>query len=198
MKLCIVGQGPTAKGHGKEIDACDKVVRIKTWWHAGATDTGSKWDVHAHYGDGFWDDRPEFHGEHWWTQTMCQVRRNPAGWSRLSFVANRARYEPVRFAPDALWDAAFARLQRHPSTGFMVVAMAMEIVEPSELVLFGFDGTTPDEPRMYNDARGGRVDTKCSHDLLAEKRAIAEILGGAWLGEPCRTKLYWPQMPELG
>ncbi len=197
MKLCIVGQGPTAEGHGEEIDACDCVVRIKTWWHAGAEDAGSKWDVHAHYGDGFWDERPEFHGEHWFTQPICQVRQNPFGWSRLAHIANHARYEPVRFAPDALWDAAFARIGRHPSTGFVTVAMAMEIVDPAELVLFGFDGTTPDKPRLYNDARGP-VDTKCSHDQLAEKRAIAELFDGTWLGKPSRVRLVWPQMPELG
>lgn len=195
MRVCVVGNGPSAEGRGHEIDACDFVVRVKAWWANGAVDAGQRCDAHAHYGWGRWDDRPKLHGEHWFTQTISQVRQNPEGWDRLAFFVNRATFEAVRFAPDKLWDAAFKRLGKHPSTGFMTVGMAMEIVKPTAIVLYGFDGTTPDRPN-YDDARGP-ADTKCSHDQLAEKRAIADLHNGTWLGQPSTVDLEWPDMPDL-
>lgn len=39
--VAIVGNGPTAAGKGPEIDACDFVVRIKSFWMHGADDAGT-------------------------------------------------------------------------------------------------------------------------------------------------------------
>jgi hypothetical protein len=199
MRLCIVGQGPTAAGHGKEIDACDLVVRIKNHWRCGADDTGHKTSVVAHYGDG-WSNPPEAvkRAEQWFTQTPRQLRlKEEEGWRRLQHLVEHARHQPIRWATQALWNRVSEYLNgSHPSTGMMAVAMAVELYPDCELVLFGYDSTTPDRPNFW-DAKQ-LAEKKAPHDVLAEKRAIAELLNGMWLGQPSRATLEWPQMPELG
>lgn len=207
MKLCVVGNGPSAEGKAKEIDACDFVVRIKTWWQCAAENCGEKWDAHVHYGWGTWDLRPRFRGVHWFSQTISQVRQHPQGWERLSFLANRAPLERIVLLPDTIWDAAFRYLGRHPSTGFVAVCMAIEICKPNQLVLYGYDSTTIERPN-YWDAQGEPVDYlgkplrerkgwSPPHDQLAEKRAIAEIAEGRWLDGETETKLIWPDKPDF-
>ena len=63
MRVCVVGNGPSAQGKGEIIDAADFVVRIKAFWCHGAEDAGSKIDALAWYGfPGGWELRPELDG----------------------------------------------------------------------------------------------------------------------------------------
>ncbi len=203
MRSCVVGNGPSAEGKGAEIDACDFVVRIKAWWAHGAENAGERIDAWAWYGDEIQlaGPIPEMNSERWFTQTVSQVRANPAAWDRVASLVRTASLQPIRWVPDLLWDAAFRRLEWHPSTGFVAVCMAIAIKRPDELVLYGFDSTAPDRAN-YQDARSEplppRLLSHPPHDVLAEKRAMADLFNGKWLGEPCRTALEWPQMPDLG
>ncbi|MHC4867290.1 MAG: hypothetical protein ACYTEX_24720 [Planctomycetota bacterium] len=203
MRLCIVGQGPSAEGKYEEIDSCDFVVRIKSFWKHGADRAGRRLDALASYGDwGGWKDAPSWvtggDHEYWLTQTVLQIKGHPneTAWQRLEFVSQRLKLRCMRWLPVDLWRRAEGRLGSHPSTGFVSVCMAMEIKRPDELVLYGFDSTLPGRPN-YGDARHPDPNDRHSHDVLEEKRAIAEILRGTWLGKPTSTKLIWPDMPDL-
>lgn len=196
MKLCVVGNGPSAKGHGAEIDACDFVVRIKAWWENGAEDAGSRCDALAHYGlcpGGSVLPRPT--GEHWITQTVAHIEGHDDGWDRLDYINRVANHRPIRWLTTEAW----WRLQRHiksdPTTGIIAVFIGLIVAQPAELLLYGFDSTTTDRPNFW-DARE-TTERKSPHDVLAEKRIIAKIANGKWLGKPTETKLIWPDMPEL-
>lgn len=191
-----------AKGKGVEIDACDFVVRIKAWWAHGAEDTGTKCDAWAHFAcpqtrDVFRNEiktppeqqRRTTQGECWMLHTVNQLR-DPK--ERLGFLVRTANLAVLRWVTQACWDRAYNYLDRDPSSGFVAVAMAMEVYSPDELVLYGFDCTTPEEPNFEN-ARIKQM--PCDHDFVAEKRALAEIHGGRWLGQPVQTRLVWPDEP---
>jgi len=202
MNLCVVGNGPSAKGRGRDIDACDVVVRIKAWWAHGAEDAGDRCDVLAWAGHdgGFQELKEPLNCEHWFLVHPERLQGMPRGDAnkRVSFFSQHAQLSLIRWSTDTLWHLAFARLDRHPSSGFMTFAMAMGIIKPDVMTLFGMDSTLPDAPN-YADARLPFIPRPpFPHNLLAEKREIAEIDNGTWLGEPCHTKLHWPDMPDLG
>lgn len=211
MRVCVVGNGPSAKGRGREIDACDFVVRIKAFWLHGAENTGEKTNALAYYGSwaGAWDRMSELRRscEHWFTHSPRQIEAlKDIGYEQMGFVCHCAELKPIRWLTNQLWDQMTDYVKRHPSTGFVTVGMAMEILDIDELVLYGFDSTTVDRPN-YTDARLDWVidhlpflppGRQLAHDTLAEKRAIAEIGQGTWLGKPCEVELVWPDMPDLG
>ena len=210
MKLCIVGLGPSAKGRGREIDACDFVVRMKAFWRCGAEDAGTKINAWAYYGytgssgDGVPKEDIVHHvprgTEHWFTHCRQQVQEHAATHQeRLDNARLAAGGDPFHQLPGYLWLRAKRHLNRDPSTGFVAVCMALEYFT-AELVLYGFDSTTTDKPN-YWDARGGVTEAELDnlpHHMDVEKRAIAEILGGKWLAQGTGATLTWPDMPELG
>ena len=190
MRFCVVGNGPSAKGHGTEIDACDFVVRMKAWWAHGAEDAGQRIDAWAWFGA---DQEivlpvPVFACEHWFTHCMAQA----PGWDtpmlRAAF-AREARQQPTRFLADWLWIRAVGYLDRLPSTGFVAVLMGLEALCPAELLLIGFDSLTPGSPN-FNNARY-KSPRNGAHNFVKEKAALAEIHNGSWLGKPINTKLEW-------
>lgn len=208
MKLCVVGNGPSAKGKGAEIHACDFVVRMKAWWVYGAEDAGLKCSAWAHFAcpqveAAFARASPAERtfttsGETWMTHTVAQMvkseTRAPTNIyvSRLEFVVYCANGRPIRWWTDHWQAVARDRLGSDPSSGFVTVCMAM-MRSPKELHLYGFDATTPDRPN-FDNARIKQA--PCGHDFAAEKRAMAEIAKGTWLGQPTTTKLIWPDKPE--
>lgn len=202
MRVCIVGNGPSAKGHGTEIDACDIVIRLKAWWRFGAVDAGSKCDVWAHFAcpqvQAVYENKstPEemqrtTDGEHWMLHTVEQMR-DPK--ERVGFLVRMAALGVLRWVTQSCWQRARDYLDRDPSSGMVAAAMAMDVYEPTELALYGFDCTTPDQPNFEN-ARIRQL--PCDHDFVAEKRALAEIHEGRWLGEAVETGLVWPDEPVL-
>lgn len=208
MKLCIVGQGPSAKGRGREIDACDFVVRMKAFWAYGAEDAGDKISAWAWYGyagpkgDAVPKEaiasRVPGGTEHWFTHCRQQVidnlKTHPARFDDAIYASGG---DPFHQLPDDLWGRAEQYLDRHPSTGFVAICMALDRFPDAELVLYGFDSITPARPNFW-DARGGvRHEGKLPHRVDLEKRAIAEIRDGTWLGRPTAATLTWPDMPEM-
>gem|GEM_PF-6088554 len=201
MRVCIVGQGPSANGHAKLIDGCDFVVRIKAYWECGAEDAGDKIDAWAHYGHPIanpaWEGTPP-KIEHWVTHCPGQFADpSEPGGERHSRAVAHANGQPMRILTDTLWWQLRKWLNRHPSTGMVAAAMAIHALPLSELVLVGFDSTTRDRPN-YLDAQQHAIIDSHPHDMLTEKKALGSIADGFWLGAPTKVKLTWPNKPKLG
>jgi len=200
MKVCIVGQGPSAEGRGKEIDACDFVVRLKEFWRFGAVNSGTRIDAWAWYGVAYSSEpaAPPSDCEHWVVHSMAgfceREKRYGDGFDRLKRVGAVRNGGVLRVIPGRVLKALTAYLGRFPSTGIRAVAMAMEVLEPDTLVLVGFDAATP-LGMSCSDARG-EPGPAC-HDLLTEKLALTKLETGTWLGKPCRTAIEWLSRPEL-
>ena len=199
MKLCIVVNGPSAKNRGQEIDACDFVVRIKKYWKAGAENAGTKIDAWATRGnlDSYQEQRENV--EHWYVLPCAfYVGRGQEKFKQeMLDINNRGRGRRILWATRADGKELEDYLRKSPSTAMVVIYMALRVLPVRELVLYGFDSTTPDRPR-YNNARPSGDNTPNTlHDFVAEKRAVAEIFKGTWLGKPTAMTLTWPDMPDL-
>lgn len=194
MKLCVVGQGPSAKGRGREIDACDFVVRMKAFWRCGAEDAGEKIDAWAWLGGDAKvtaDPPPRLLCEQWLTYCPQQMKAHEKR-GELFTAATKGRV--VRQLTGEAWSRMKRYLKSDPSTGFVTVAMAMTAFSPEVLVLVGFDSTTPEKPNYY-DARH-KWPTIAGHQFDREKQALAGIHDGTWLGEPTATTLEWIGEPN--
>lgn len=198
MRVCVVGNGPSARGHGREIDACDFVVRLKGWWAHAAEDAGSKIDAWVWFGDvqSLPSGRPHMICQHWYThcpeQTAEQPQRSRMRWEVFRYFADGL---PQWQLPDGMWKQACDYLHgTHPSVGFIAVHMAMHLLRPESLLLAGFDSTTPDAPN-YAPAR---VDWRRTfgHDFALEKQMFAAIRESRWMGDPTKTRLEWIGEPE--
>lgn len=198
MRVCVVGQGPSAHGKGKAIDACDFVVRLRAFWRTAADDAGEKISAHAVFDGRGILDVPPLACERWFTHCPEQVfGAHDVGRIRLRAFVENARFRVCRMMTDMLWAKLVEYLSAHPSTGMAAASMAIEAFPGCELVLYGFDSTTPDRPN-YWDARNAKVYEVFPHNMLAEKRALAEIGQGIWLGNPTTSRLCWPDMPDIG
>lgn len=184
MKSCVVGNGPSGKGLGRIIDACDFVVRIKEYWTFGAEDTGAQIDAWAWYGQSKDTHRP--YCEHWVTQSIPEFRRREEihhdGFARLEQIVSGGL---------RLWFIEHSRvmeLEQHldafASTGLRAIAMALARC-PDELLITGFDAMANDDP----DARGPQR-PPC-HDMRKEKQLLFELDQGQWLGKLCKTRVTW-------
>jgi len=198
MRFCVVGAGPTAEGKGRLIDGCDFVVRIKRFWQDSASNAGSKCNAVATY-DAPGEMSEYAHGaEVWITQSPQQmVMRHGA--NVLEGLAGFADLGVMRWITHAFWELVCSGLQSQPSTGLVAIAMGMQLFSPGTLVIVGFDQLTPADPN-FDCARRSVVvlpDGSAQHPFVNEKRALAEIFNGVWLGEPTDTTLRWPDMPEL-
>lgn len=201
MRVCIVGNGPSAEGKGAEIDACDFVVRLRDWQRCAAEHAGSKISAHAYYGPwSEWEHTPA-QCEHWWTQCPEQImRQGEAGQVKWDFFAEYASGHLVRWLMNSQWRELQKHLGADPSTGFVSIAMALWVYpETEELVLYGFDSTTPDRPHFFDAREEGKMGCAyvVHHSIVEEKQAIARIRDGVWLGKPIATTLTWPDMPEI-
>jgi len=203
MKICVAGNGPTAKGLGKEIDACDCVVRTKAWWHYGAEHAGQRVDAVAWFGtqQEEWFALNSRAGvpqcEHWLSWCPRQFQECPPGFARGELFFRYITFDlPVAQLGNHQWLRLCNHLGRHPSTGIVAVMMALARWPTCELVLAGFDATIPGEP-TYHDARHPVCEDLHAHDMIAEKKALAQIAEGSWLGEPCKAKLTWLHQPKI-
>ena len=201
MRVCIVGNGPSAEGHGAEIDACDFVIRIKAFWAFGAENAGERLDAVAWFGtqEEVWREGPVLTCNHWRTWSDEQYVFNCNGWpARRVFFEywTQQTAESIVRLPHPVWERLAIWLGSHPSTGIVAVAMALHFLDVSELVLYGFDSTTLDRPN-FHDARPPENPEINVHDTLEEKRAIARIATGRWLNASTTVKLTWPDKPEM-
>ncbi len=202
MKLCVVGNGPNARGCGAAIDQFDFVVRTTGFWVSGPNGTGSKLDAYAWFGAQ--EQIPPFpHSFEHWITLPIRYANPPSGYGcHWQNVAYHAALRPIRWVPDAMWwkeCACISALSSFapfapPSTGFTAVDMALRIFEPEELWLYGFDGTVQGKPGWGDNNPQWRDDGP--HDLYVEKLLIHRLMTtGEWLGKPCGTRVVWPHCP---
>lgn len=201
MKVAVVGNGPSAKSKGTEIDACDFVVRIKAWWLHGAEDAGEKINAWAWYGGhAGLKKRPMIPGERWFTQCPKQLMGHDTDkrLRHLTAFVWHSRGNPIRWLSDQEWDRLVERREsHHPSTGMVAVYMALDRSPACELHLFGFDSTTRNKPNFY-DARNADMKAANPHRQLSEKQMFRRIATHkTWLGEPTAATLVWHDMPRL-
>lgn len=203
MKVAVVGNGPSAKGKGSEIDACDFVVRIKAWWIHGEEDAGEKIDALVWYGGyrrGWEQDRPLFQCEHWFSHCPRQMASHDKA-KRILHEETFWRYsagQPIIALTNAQWDRLVERRSSfHPSTGMVAAFMVIERFPKCELHLFGFDSTTKHKPNFF-DARNPDLTAGDPHHQLSEKQMFRRIITHrTWLGEPTAVTLVWHNMPRL-
>lgn len=213
MRLCIVGNGPSAGGKAAKIDACDFVVRTTGWWKSGPADAGRKLDAYAWFGAEEQADIPEQYAvhpfEHWMTLPLLRCwpphttpKGDPHGGQWMNVVA-KSTLRPIRWITEDLWQREMAMLtllsKTHkptvpPSTGFTAVDMAIHLYAPAELVLYGFDATLKDKPGWRDNNPQWRDDGP--HDLHLEKQLIHKLaVENVWIGEPCGVRVIWPDDP---
>lgn len=197
MRVAVVGNGPSAIGCGAEIDACDFVVRCRSFWDR-TKDVGEKTNAVGWFGS--WEDDPfrPIDGEHWFTHCAKQVGWLPCGGDgveRLGRFFDASVGKDRRMLSDASWEKAVKFLGSHPSTGFIVVQMAMELLKPDELHLFGYDGSFG----TFGHGAGDPIplDQQNSHDMVSEKMALMDMLDGTFLGEQIQCKVKWHNPPDV-
>jgi len=196
VKVAIVANGPTAKGKGDLIDACDYVVRMKAFWEYGATDSGSKLDALCWFGktEG-WQNAPDLSGvEMWITQEPRIMLATP---ERVRRVVNTSNLGVIRWQTYDMFYWAGEFIGVSPTTGFSAINMAIHILHPVELHLFGFDHVGFDKPNAHDARRSLDNEVATDHDMTSEKHRIADLFRGVWMGEKCETKLIWHEMPDM-
>lgn len=216
MRVAIVGNGPSAKGQGAAIDACDRVVRCNRWFETAAEDAGQRTDASALYGNdslrhGLSDAEAVAEAECfakilppacevWLTLPLSRCRPfYPEHCGSIFAARAMAGLRPIRWVSESMWVAEQHLLTRRrgswaaPSTGFTAIDMALAIWQPAELFLAGFDATEPTAPG-WNDARGEAwpLALALGHDLGGEKAVIRELNDKhTWLGNPLTVKIEW-------
>ena len=202
MRISVVGNGPSAKGRGAEIDAADFVVRINHFERIAAEDCGRKLSAWARYGNTEVPaPRADQQCEIWYTLPPSRTagRITPStNWGHLDYEVEAANWRKMICIPEWSYQVEAEAIAqggpfRGPSTGFTAVDMSIMRAGPGGVVaLYGFDAVTPDRPG-WDEARGGKSwPAQVAHDFPREKALFAELRDkGVWLGHPCAVKLEW-------
>ena len=196
MRVCVVGSGPSAENRGTDIDACDFVVRLKSWWAHGAENAGERIDAWAWFGA----DRdtahpiPTMQCEHWFTICTAMAPDWPELGTQLDAFRRESEGQIRHYLDGGTWSRAKGSIGSNPSMGFTAVAMAIDIFQPAELLLVGFDSTTPGKPG-FDNARRQTHDHE-TLDYKKEKQLFAELHHGTWLGRPIDVQLEWIGEPD--
>ena len=196
MRMCIVGNGPSAKEYAREIDTCDFVVRMNAW-PPGMF--GKKWDVWASSFSPWSHMQPEairyklfdimpknlqtwFIGSpqsKWgyvkYKKGSKTVTFSPPGWKPRAMPCSSIGPDIGRWIKSYINTLGNSR-RFGPSTGLQVLGYALTR-QPDELVLVGFDATAEGKPG-WGDAWNPRFGPAASvgHSFATEKRAIQEWL----------------------
>jgi hypothetical protein len=181
MNVCIVGHGPSLRTAklGKEIDACDLVVRLKNCGYllAEPQNYGRRTDVMCSSTEVLYN-LPKIKASEYWGWPK-KGEYSPARVKRLERIVKPA---PVKIPLQAamLWTAVFHELggkHKHLSTGLGAIVCALELKRPEKIYLAGFDKVINPETEGYQSTvptlwnKEGKADT--GHDWAKEK----ELLG---------------------
>jgi len=203
VKIAVIGNGPSANGQGKHIDACDMVVRAGQYTHAfprneaGKKTTAWCWPGFAKMNKYV----PQGKMEHWFSVPVAWDKKK----SRLTNARMMAKCRKSKLVENpmghylALRHALELLSERRglfpPTTGIIAIQMAMDF-QPDQLLLAGFDVTKKDTKEChYADGRVWKFGP--GHDLLAEKKLLARLQDkGKWLGLEVKTKVTWIGRPS--
>jgi hypothetical protein len=213
VRLCIVGNGPSASGKAAEIDACDFVVRTTGWWKNGPGDCGEKLSAYAWFGAMDQAAIPDRYAatafEHWMTLPLSRCwppQLTPDGQPHKGHWANlveKATLRPIRWVTEFMWQREMACLTLlskrgsplcPPSTGFTAIDLAIRLYQPRELLLYGFDAIAKERPGWGDNNPEWQDDGP--HDLGLEKQLIFRLMiDRVWINEPCGVQVVWPDCP---
>jgi hypothetical protein len=203
LRVCVVGNGPSAEGNGEAIDGHDFVVRTSIFPLA-LRGAGTKLNAWC------WNGAPKTCPKRMsvppgryetWLSVHTSYRKL---YKQFLRHANRLarKHGPLRVMSERTWIAMRAAVRCHPSTGFAAVAYALEHLRPKTLTLYGFDATRKGAPGWgdarktipWRVAKAGHV---CGHNLLLEKQLLYRLMKrGEWFGMRCKTKVVWPARPK--
>lgn len=175
MRIAVVGNGPSAARFGHEIDSAGIVVRCTDFPRRNPP--GVRLDVWAWYGSPA--HCPSSHaspqGDYriWCTVPTCMIGKHST--ASIDNLCLQAAGRFVDIVPDSIWLAMADEIGCGPSTGISAVALAMFLLRPSEIWLFGFDC----------------LEAKDGHDFPAEKRLLSRLERHEWLKRPTPTRLCW-------
>lgn len=198
MRVCVVGNGPSANGRGAHIDGYDFVVRCNRFKQAFVGDSaGRKLSAFAWAGLKRWNKIvPPGKFEMWITcpeawhkgkerltnaRAICKKRK-----LKLR-VIDLHRYMEVRRALEALSPKTG---KFPPTTGLLAVDMALA-AGAKELLIVGFDATTPEEPGWRYGNPKLHYATGPGHDFSAEKQMLDTLCSEqTWCGikQYCRVR----------
>lgn len=204
MRLALVGNGPSAADRGPHIDAHDFVVRFNAFPVVGARGAGTKLSAWCWFGNHTSSELlaapPTGDYEVWASlpPSKClPYSKTPVGDVRR--VIDWAYGRAIRWVGEDQWHDEEAHLQASPTTGFTAVTMALDLLAPESITLYGFDATVKGAPG-YQDARPSEhLVWSEGHSYEREKLALVELRDkGHWLGQPVKTKLFWPCCPVGG
>lgn len=212
VRICIVGNGQSPLQHREAIDACDLVVRINAWWltHPNGV-AGLKFDAWA-WNTALYLVGIREKGEKNKPLTVPPPAGDWAIWAlrasspgkmkrNVKTALKRLGPRPVAYRSEARLKACAKYLSKlrggraMPSTGFLAIEQAIgDWLD--ELVLVGFDATTPSKPG-WNDKGNPWRKTWSLHSFVAEKEAMGYLADkGRWLGRKVPFKVTWLGRPE--
>lgn len=186
MKVCVVGNGPSAPRYAEAIDRCDCVVRVNAFPPDKA---GKRWDVWA---SAFYQVINDF--SRGCLQTIKAVPKVKELW----LLGESPVLDGLPFRPDIkrqhMTAEKRAELERllgaRPTGGFMAVYMAYQLA-PAELCLTGFDAVGGHYWTLNGIDWGG---ARCAevHNLWREHSYYHDMRQGRGLfGFNPATKVEW-------
>ena len=146
MRVCVVGNGPSANGTADLVDSCDVVVRCGEYWRVGSRTAGSKVDV--------WCTRRE---PTEYDPVVAVIWHHDCTW-----LGDGEVFQRERLGSD------------QPSNGYIAAMMARHKWPEAQIILVGFDAEEPlpGDPKSM-DARGKPIAFR-GHNYVQEKRILRE------------------------
>jgi len=196
--VAIVGNGPSSKGMGAEIDICDFVVRTGIF-PISSEDAGKKMSAWCWHGSPITcpgrHPQPQGEYETWFSVNTKYRKLYPGFWKHAVEMAHG--HGPIRALSDGSWTRMCNVTRLHPSTGIAAVAIAIEALYPQQIKLFGFDATKKTATGWGDATPTIPWHDPCGHDFVVEKQILSDLLTkNTWLGRPCHTELIWPAKPK--
>lgn len=219
MRICVVGNGQSPKGHGDLIDCHDVVIRVNGWWLTHPPPIAGRKCTHWSWNTALYLVGLREAGEKNKPLKSKMPRKNPDGTRPVLCAENHRGHNRhvrnARIAAAALGlrnkvrfmdKNADSRLQKKlrglaggkavPSTGLRALHRAV-LMQPHHLTVIGFDATLPDRPGWNDLGNPWRKNWNC-HGFVAEKKVIEELVDGkVWLGQPVAFSADWVGRPEI-
>jgi hypothetical protein len=185
VRVCVVGNGPSAPRYAAQIDACDEVIRLNAFPRGAA---GRKWTIWA---SAFYPSIASCALASKMIEDIPQLREIWVLGEKPDMAALPIPAEK-RLHIDAAERARMAQLlHARPSCGYMAVDAAYHRA-PDTLCLVGFDQPFT---HWWQDAHESGAE-RCAevHNIAREHSFYADMVGGRGLGDfRPRTKVEWWQ-----
>jgi hypothetical protein len=210
LKVAVIGNGPSGNNQGELIDACDFVVRIQLWKKTGPVAAGNKTNAVVGFNKNTieFPDAPNTSFEVWCHIPFSLLPYKPGAYvdvnllELIEFVSNPL--VAFRFSP--LWgcikaikyleDNRVKPDRPYLSSGLATITMALSVLKPDELHIWGFDAMKAEGLVQYGSSVQD-FGANSLHDYAAEKKMLTEFEDkGLWCGESINTKLIWHGRPE--